>query len=104
MAHVAKMHDEEARNPEQWWYLSFVDPRRPKGTQFLGACVVRGRGILTAMRRAHVVGCNPGGEVACFAVGQEMPPFPTNKLLQKEDMGPSGGGMSYADLKARGVI
>lgn len=51
------------------WWLSFCDPKRPSGTQFLGACIVGGDNIAAAARNAHVFGCNPGGEV----MGMEVP-------------------------------
>ena len=45
------------------FWLSFCDPARPKGQQFLGACIVEGDDIIQAVQMAHVKGCNPGGEV-----------------------------------------
>jgi hypothetical protein len=51
------------------WWLSFCDPHRPDGAQFLGACIVGGLDIATAAMSAHALGCNPGGEV----MGVEMP-------------------------------
>ena len=40
-ARTAELLTEEAENPEGWWWLSFADSRRPAGSQFLGACLVR---------------------------------------------------------------
>lgn len=74
-----------------WFFISFADPRRPKGTQFLGGCYVdvggpdptvearamlfatkrRGDGttldddkmpVALALARATALGINPGGE------------------------------------------
>lgn len=43
-----------------WYWLSFSDDG-PAG--FLGAAVVRGRDIISAVREARRLGINPGGEV-----------------------------------------
>jgi hypothetical protein len=43
--------------------LSFADPDRPRGTQFLGACIVEAMHFVEAIKIAHVLGINPGGEV-----------------------------------------
>lgn len=51
--------------PTLWW-LSFCDGRLPKGSQFLGACVVCAPDFLTAVTVSHLYGCNPGGEVLGF--------------------------------------
>lgn len=61
--------DEATTGADRWWWLSFADATLPKGTQFLGACIVRARGMVSAVSRAHVLGINPGGEV----VGYELP-------------------------------
>lgn len=45
------------------FWLSFCDPARPPGMQFLGACIVDGESLLQAVQTAHARGCNPGGEV-----------------------------------------
>jgi hypothetical protein len=45
------------------WFLSFADGSPPKGTQFLGGCVVEADHFMTAVQVAHLKGCNPGGEV-----------------------------------------
>lgn len=46
------------------WWLSFCDPARPAGQQFLGACIVEAVDEITAVKVAHALGINPGGEVA----------------------------------------
>lgn len=50
------------------FYLSFSDPDRPKGTQFLGVCVLRGESLLDAANRARDLGANPGGEIMGHAI------------------------------------
>ncbi len=56
-----------------YFYLSFCDPGRPKGQQFLGATVVDADGPEGAIARARVLGVNPGGEVAIVDLGDEVP-------------------------------
>lgn len=46
-----------------WWWLSFANPYLPAGSQFLGACLVKAHGVAEAVRVAHVLEINPGGEV-----------------------------------------
>lgn len=45
------------------WWLSFADPHRPKGEQFLGVSIIEAPGFGAATLTAHILGCNPGGEV-----------------------------------------
>lgn len=46
-----------------WWWLSFANPYLPAGSQFLGACLVKAHGVAEAVRVAHVLEINSGGEV-----------------------------------------
>lgn len=54
------------------WMLSFCDPdkappleeQRPGGPSFLGGAVIQAPTLAAAITRSHVVGANPGGEVA----------------------------------------
>jgi hypothetical protein len=72
----------------RWWWLSFADGNRPKGQQFLGACMVQGWGMLTAVAEAHARRINPGGEVAGAPLPEGAPdPLPewTNRLLTKAE-------------------
>lgn len=76
--------------PRCWWWLSFADADRPEGQQLLGVAVVRGylpkllpvlepetpeetadsqwleeaMAAASAVREAHRLGANPGGQVA----------------------------------------
>jgi len=59
---------------EPLWWLSFVDPdkapplelQEPGGPSFLGVAIVQAPTYLEAIRRAHRLGINPGGEVAAY--------------------------------------
>jgi hypothetical protein len=83
--------NEQVGHREDWFYISFADPHRPKGTQFLGGCYVRAvaddpeleakamlfaaerrgdgttlddeeLGVAMALATATRLGINPGGE------------------------------------------
>jgi hypothetical protein len=45
------------------WWLSFCDTKKPAGEQFLGACIVNAHRLDEAIQVAHILGCNPGGEI-----------------------------------------
>lgn len=51
-----------------WWWLSFADPARPTGDQFLGVAIVAAPNIVTATHIAGRLGINPGGEVAAWVI------------------------------------
>ena len=74
----------ESREPEQFFYLSFAEPKPPHGRGFLGACIVRAYGILTAVDRAWNLGINPGGEVLCMPVSHCNPELLDRLLTRKE--------------------
>jgi hypothetical protein len=102
-AKVAAMRAAEALEPEQWFYLSFVDDVDGR-KQFLGACVVRARGHTTAIDRAHSLGINPGGEVMSLPTGQARGPLPINRLLSKAEMEAiDGPGKTVGELEDRGL-
>ena len=54
------------------WWLSFCDPdkappeaeQRPGGPSFLGVVIVQALTGVAAVTRSHVLGVNPGGQVA----------------------------------------
>jgi hypothetical protein len=81
-AKVLRMIAEEALQPESWWYLSFVGEGG-----FLGAALVRARGMTSALQRAHRLGINPGGRVKAWNVGEETGGLPVDRLLSREDLG-----------------
>lgn len=45
------------------FWLSFCDPARPAGEQFLGVAIIAAEDFENAVMRAHELGINPGGEV-----------------------------------------
>lgn len=86
----------EARPARKIFWLSFCDSSRPEGSQFLGACVIEvtreeaedalievalrfsfaqggAEWIAAAVRKAHELHCNPGGEVATMEIPPDHP-------------------------------
>lgn len=60
-----------------FFYLSFADPDKPEGSQFLGATVVEADNVMLAVPESHRLGVNPGGEVAIIEL---------EYLTRREDM------------------
>jgi len=70
----------------QWWWLSFTDPGRPEGSQFLGVTVVQAPDDTSAVVTAHVLGINPGGEVLTAGpLPDDIDQTWCNRLLTKEE-------------------
>jgi hypothetical protein len=93
------------------FYLSFADDERPRGEQFLGACLVdvtdddaRAARTMIALKFpnardgaewigaastvAHRHGCNPGGQMLSVDVTDqpEKDRYPRNRLLSRADL------------------
>lgn len=93
------------------YWLSFTDPDRPVGAQFLGVCLVDvseaeaaaivdelaarfpqhepgAEWVAAAIRKAWRVGCHPGGEVAAVDVSEELggAEMPLNWLLDRAEL------------------
>jgi hypothetical protein len=72
-----------------WFWLSFCDPKLPKGSQFLGACIVEGDDTPQAVENARKRGLNPGGEVVSVSADPAtiaiMPEKWKNRLLTREE-------------------
>jgi hypothetical protein len=55
-----------------WWQLSFADPRRPRGYQWLGGVNTEAASIQDAITWTHVAGINPGGDVAFLGIFSDI--------------------------------
>jgi len=51
-----------------FFWMSFCDPDKPKGSQFLGACIVEALNVRDAIQVSWECGCNPGGEVKVIEI------------------------------------
>ena len=69
------------------WWLSFCDGSLPKGSQFLGACIVPAANMADACREAWRRGCNPGGEVCGVQFSADVPVHDgwIGRLMNKEE-------------------
>ena len=85
--------DEEATNPIEWFYLSFVDSDRPEGQRFVGGVYLQARGIAHAIDASHTQRLNPGGEVNVLGplpldeFEQNVPECDRNRLLSARELG-----------------
>jgi hypothetical protein len=83
---ITKRADEllakELTQPLRLHYLSFAGPEG-----WRGAVIVEAHGLVDALVLCHVLGINPGGDVACVPVPPEhLPPESArNRLLSKAD-------------------
>jgi len=81
----------ERGKPGRLWWLSFCDPDKPRGQQFLGVAIVEAPGPVHAQCSTWALGINPGGEVMTYQAG-DVPVEYRHRLL------------SRAELKAAGLI
>lgn len=85
---IKAAHDAElAADDLGVWWLSFCDPSKPGGGQFLGVVIVEAYGPADAMDRSHEMGINPGGEIeACRVPPEDHPESVRNRLLSKDEL------------------
>jgi hypothetical protein len=86
-----QMREREALGPDSCWWLSFADPDKPKGQQFLGVVIVRAPGFVSAIELANSLGLNPWGAVR----GEEIDPTDIapehfNRLLSQKELVDAG--------------
>lgn len=70
------------------WYMSFCDPRKPKGQQFLGALILEAHSFEEALIISHLTKLNPGGEIQYFEIYEEAREFChpyMNRLMQRAE-------------------
>ncbi len=81
------------------FWMSFTDPQRPEGSQFLGVALVDASNIAEAMTISHTSGCNPGGEIAFVEIPEEDIPLdmavamkaaPRNTLMSRDELSERG--------------
>lgn len=70
-----------------YFWLSFCDPNKPKGAQFLGVSIVEAEHYMLAVPAAWAAKCNPGGEV-------QITELPLNDLLQVDKVSLVAGNLN----------
>jgi hypothetical protein len=55
----------------KYWWMSFCDPKRPKGDKFLGALIVTGEDHKAMLARSWLLELNPDGEVEFFEIPEQ---------------------------------
>jgi hypothetical protein len=92
----------EADQPRQTWWLSFADPARPPGEQFLGVVIVDDcPGLVTArVRMAEAGVVSPGGEIRAAGFDPAQGPGDQAAALARL---PRLRLLSLADLRAAGM-
>ena len=69
----------------RYWWLSFVDADQPAGQRHLGCCIVLGDSMIDAVRCAHMLDCNPGGEVVGCQIA-DAPADMIGRMLTKDEL------------------
>jgi hypothetical protein len=81
---VAELTKQELNEPERWHYMSFADK------VFRGVVIMLGHGVTDCVSRTHRMGINPGGEVLCVPMPDEIlaqvPEADRLRLLSKADV------------------
>jgi hypothetical protein len=85
-----KIDAEELTGTLEPVFLYFMDPEKPVGQKFLGACIVVAHGFITAIDRAHQLGINPGGAVLHFDTPPHDESMRDRLITSDEDMAALG--------------
>lgn len=89
---IDELMEKDMSKPESWWWLSFADPNKDPGEQFLGVIITTGGGIGEITQKLWLMGINPGGEVQAYPLPDDHIPDEQyrNKLLSKDDLEEAG--------------
>ncbi len=91
---------EEGVNIPKYLWLSFCDPDKPKGSQFLGVIITSALGLSHAIEKTHTLGINPGGEILSFEVDEnDIRPEHFDKLLTGDEIIKYGYGNKMEQKK-----
>lgn len=90
-ARFAERMEEERGKADQCMWLSFCDPDKPKGEQFLGVVIMWAPGLAHAIDRAWKLGINPGGQVLSYVTNPAgVRPEDFDRLLTKAEIESAG--------------
>lgn len=85
----AMLMEQEQGNPPALWWMSFCDPHKPNGQQFLGVAIVEAPGFMHAHQKSWALGINPGGEIRATRV-EGVPVEYHDKLLSLKELEAAG--------------
>ena len=85
---VTLLEQEHEQSPALWW-MSFRDPNKPKGRQFLGVAIVEAPGFMHAVQKTWELNINPGGEIVAEQVEGVSVEY-HNRLLSRADLEAAG--------------
>jgi hypothetical protein len=54
-----------------YWWMSFVDKNKPKGSKFLGALIIKAENKYDVLVKSWTLGLNPGGDVQFYKIPEE---------------------------------
>lgn len=69
-----------------WFYMSFADPTRPEGQQWLGGLFLEASDQKDATRRAWAIGENPGGQIVFWTCERLPLEEYRGRLLNKDEL------------------
>lgn len=82
-----KFEEELLRNKEVCIWMSFCDSDKSKGNQFLGVVITKALGFAHALKKAHSLGINPGGEVKSQSIDPDKIKIEYfDRLLSQKDL------------------
>jgi len=86
--------------------LSFADPEKEPGTQFLGVCIVDAPTFQDATQKCWDLNINPGGEILAYRLPSTHP-FPSeskDRLLTREEAIAADKAAEAADKAAEAAL
>lgn len=78
---------ESEANIEKCFWMSFCDPDKEKGQQFLGVIITKALGFAHAVDKSWALGINPGGEIMAYETDPTgINPDHFDKLLSRDEL------------------
>jgi hypothetical protein len=73
-----------------YWWMSFCEPSKPRGTKFLGALIIKAENEIDLITRSWLLKLNPGGEIKFFKIPEKYvsripPEWVETRLITREE-------------------
>lgn len=85
------------------FWMSFCDPEKPRGSQFLGVALVDAASFPEAMTVSHMSGCNPGGEIQFVEFDDDLMAAIPDERRAAMDAAPRNTLMNRDELSRYGL-